>query len=164
MPFELRFLPSALKEWRKLDGTLKGQFERHLPNLEIATRSSSELVCPVSPRLYLILRRRIAASKEDSRYRETTGNLLRGPLLQQRAPQDEDICLDDLREHEHPRRNPIGWNHRSAGYRLVCRVDDAAINVTPPGSPVPPNPAPFRSWLAQSWLAQSWLGQSGPAR
>ena len=39
--------------------------------------------------------------------RETTGGLLRGPLLKQRAPQDEVVCWDDLLWHKHPLENPI---------------------------------------------------------
>ena len=30
MPYELRFLPSALKEWEKLGATVRGQFKKKL--------------------------------------------------------------------------------------------------------------------------------------
>ena len=38
MSYKLEFLPSALKEWRKLDGTLRRQFKKKVAERLIAPR------------------------------------------------------------------------------------------------------------------------------
>jgi mRNA interferase RelE/StbE len=74
MSYELQFLPTALKEWRKLDGTLQSQFKNKL-------------------------KERLARPH---------------------------VVADSL--HGMPAHYKIKL--RSAGYRLVYRVDDTTITVT----------------------------------
>ena len=74
MSFELQFLPSALKEWQKLDDPLRSQLKKKL---------AERLIAP-------------------------------------RVPKD---ALHGLRDH-------YKIKLRSAGYRLVYRVDDETVTVT----------------------------------
>ncbi|MFC5345937.1 type II toxin-antitoxin system RelE/ParE family toxin [Brevundimonas staleyi] len=74
MSFELQFLPSALREWKKLGAPIREQFKKKL---------AERLVVP-------------------------------------RAPKD---ALHGLRDH-------YKIKLRSAGYRLVYRVEDEIVTVT----------------------------------